>query len=298
MEGKKSSGPAGNGFARLGRLVSFAACLFPAFTVLGEEIHDPVDDAATLEFEQFAGTASPASGRYRESGRRTSATVFFPAGTLGEREAFGGIKGEWIDRSLYASEGMSGGLLQRYSLSAGMEVVKRGGQEAFAMVSGGYNGDFRRIDRDGAGLELVYAHLFLPTPALKWGAGMDLMMLLDGWLPYPLLFLEWWMLDRTKLRINGDLAEVRQFVGARACLTLGMRYNLFFGAVGRDARYRMEAIGAELGGEYRLSHNVTLRVKAKGFLWGEESLERASGGSQERFPDESGSLRLALAFLP
>lgn len=269
-------------------------------TVRGDDLHDPMDDAAGLEFEQFAGSPSGTSGgSLPEAGRRAAGFAFFPLGRPGGRTVFGGLRGEWIEMSLPApSEGASGSLLQRYSASAGTEIIKTAEQESFALFSGGYHGDFRRMAGEGIGLEFLYAHMFIPSPTLKWGMGMDLMRFLDGWFPFPLVLLDWRILERTKLRINIDFAEVRQFVGPRICLTLGMRYNLFYGAVGSGGEYRMEAVGAEVGGEYRILRSVVLRIKAKSFFWGEETLRQPSRGPERTDAVEGGSLRLSLAFLP
>lgn len=257
-----------------------------------------MDDAASVEYERFQGVGPGGSGS-RPAGdfNKYAAQLFFPAGKAWGKEMFGGVRAELLDRDFLPSGSLGGPVMQRYVLSAGVEVMKREDQRSFALASAGYNSDFRRLDWDGVGSEYIYAHLFQPGPRWQWGLGLDMMRYYDAWHPFPLLFLDWWFLDRSKARVNADVLELRQFLGTSLCLTLGLRYNLYYGALGREASFELETVGAEQGIEYRFGQ-YSLRLKAKQFVWGSDALGGRTGQGGISGSPEGGSLRMSVAFAP
>lgn len=280
---------------RPGTAAVLLAVLLPAEPIRGEGIHDPPEDAALIEAERFEGLDAEGSAS-AASFNRWAAAAFFPAGRIGHRQAFGGLRAEATDREYGAGSG-AGPWVQRYALTAGSEIVKGPRQESFAMVIGGLQGDFRRLDRDAAAMEWIYAHLFTARSGLEWGAGLDLMYYLDSWYPFPLLFLEAWLREGLKARVNGDVAEIRWFPVPRACLTAGARYSISYGSLGREAAFLLEGVGLEAGGEFRLARDLSFRLKMKRFVWGTDeagpSLPRAGGALEG-----GGSLRLTVAYSP
>lgn len=265
--------------------------------------HDPPDDAGFLEFESYHGmdrgasqAAVPASGEFR----RYAAAMYFPAGKFGVREAFGGLRAEFLERDQGRLGGVQvgAGLVQRYALSGGLEVVKSEGQESYAMAIASWQGDFRRIDWDGVGSEWIYTHLFTGNPGLTWGLGLDLMRFYDEWIPYPLLFLEWRTLERLSLRMNGDVAEARVFPGRNLCATAGFRYNIWYGSLGESATFRLETVGFETGVEWRFRRDFAIRLKGKRHIWGEDALGGLGGRGFADRNARGGSIRLSLGWSP
>lgn len=270
-----------------------------------ERIHDPVNDAATLEYERFIGASAESDGGGKATGQaspepdfnRVALSAYFPVGRILSREGFGGLRAEAMDRAYHTAEGrLNGTILQRYVLTLGSEVVKRPGQRSYAMVSTEYRSDFRRMDADGLGLEAIYAHFFGLGDSWEWGVGIDLIQYFGRWHPFPLLFLEGWLVEGTKARINGDVLEIRQFFGTKVCATVGARYNLFYGSLGRNSAFEMESVGLEAGLDYQFAPGFFLRVKGKGILWGTDVLAGKGGRSPDVGNLRGGTLRLALSY--
>jgi hypothetical protein len=110
------------------------------------------------------------------------------------------------------------------------------------------------------------------------------------------VFIEWWATGSTKIRVNGDVAEARQFVSRNTCITLGARYSLAYGALGDSARFESQSAGIEAGAETGLGQNLFARVKLKESFWGDDSA-RFDSGAGRAFPlRRFASLRLVLAY--
>ena len=154
--------------------------------------------------------------------------------------------------------------------------IKSLSQESAMLFTLGYNGDLEVESDKALSGELIYAHFYTGIKKCKMGLGIDVLWFGNEWLPYPLIFLEWWMLENTKLRLNADRAEIRQFVGQKLCLTIGTRYNLYYGAFegknSQDGFKSMvsEAAAFETGMEYPLTQNLFARLKFEKSFWGEE----------------------------
>ena len=134
------------------------------------------------------------------------------------------------------------------------------------------------------------------------GLGIDFLWFGNEWLPYPLVFLEWWMLENTKLRLNADRAEIRQFLGQKLCATLGTRYNLYYGAFaqksspGQFKSMVSESLLFETGLEYPLTQNLFARVKFEKLYWGEERFTNENKTVQTNNVVNGIAVKLCLAY--
>jgi hypothetical protein len=276
-------------------LLSGAAAAFP---------QDPSTDFAFLEFEPypsiggstFQGPAVAAASDHRAW--RLAGQLSFPAGKVGETQFFGSFKTTLMDRDIvYARAGkLNDGVLERYWQSFGATWPGRDGQSNLALVGVGMNSDFADIGLMDFNTEWIYSHFWTVSPSFNWGVGLDVQQYFHGAQPYPLIFVEWKVGDRTKLKWDADYLEVRRFLGPWLCFTAGVRFNLEFFALKHDATYEYNSAGLETGFQFYVGGNTYVRLKYKELVWGNETLGLPDGSEHEARLRAGRSLRLNVAY--
>jgi hypothetical protein len=114
--------------------------------------------------------------------------------------------------------------------------------------------------------------------------------------PYPLVFVEWKLGERTKLKWDADYLEVRRFLSPGLCFTAGVRFNLEFFALKDDASYEYDTMGLEMGFQYALGANTYLRLKYKELVWGREEVGLPDGPTHMAPLSAGRSLRFNVAY--
>jgi hypothetical protein len=266
-------------------------------------IQDPAIDFAFLEFEPY-----PAFGGSRFQGPalapakvnrawRLAGQLAFPAGKIGNTEFFGELKSTLMDRDIeYQGAHLNDGVLQRYWLSGGATWDGRNGQSSLVLGAVGVNSDFADMGLMDFNTEWLYAHFWTLSPSFNWGLGLDVQQYFHKAMPYPLIFIEWKVGDRTKFKWDADYVEVRRFLSPGLCFTAGVRFNLEFFALKDDASYEYDTMGLETGFQYAVGANTYLRLKYKELVWGREEVG-LPGGSTHAAPLSAGrSLRFNVTY--
>jgi len=264
---------------------------------------DPSTDFAFLEFEPY-----PALGGSRFQGPavaparvnrawRIADQVSFPAGKVGNVQFLGEMKNTLMDRDIvYKGAKLNDGVLQRYWMSGGAMWDEGNGQSSLALGGVGLNSDFADIGLMDFNTEWIYSHFWTVSPAFNWGLGLDVQQYFHKAVPYPLVFVEWKMSDRTKFKWDADYVEVRRFLSSGLCLTAGVRFNLEFFALKDDATYEYDTMGLETGIQYAVGANTYVRLKYKELVWGEEEVGLPDHSSHSAPLSAGRSLRFNLAY--
>ena len=264
---------------------------------------DPAIDFAFLEFEPY-----PTLGGSRFQGPalapakvnrawRVASQLSFPAGKIGNTEFFGEMKSTLMDRDIvYKGAKLNDGVLQRYWLSGGASWNGRDGQSSLVMGAVGINSDFAELGLMDFNTEWIYSHFWTLSTAFNWGVGLDVQQYFHKAVPYPLIFIEWRMSDRTKLKWDADYVEVRRFLSPGLCFTAGVRFNLEFFALKDDASYEYDTMGLETGFQYAIGANTYLRLKYKELVWGTEEVGLPNGSTHSAPLSAGRSLRFNITY--
>ena len=291
----KSLSESVGGLLLLRIILIFGACVT---SPSASEMVDPNQDFAFVEFEPYPSfqNYSPAeSGDQRIW--RLADQISFPAGKINDHQLFGTFKSTLIDRDIvYNSVVLNDGILKRFWLSGGGVVLKTPRQSGVALVGVGVNSDFADLGWMDFNTEWIYAHSFLVNADFSWGLGLDIQQYFHKYQPYPLIFIDWKLSPKTKLKWDADFIEVRRFFTSRICMTAGVRFNLEFFALKNDADFEYNSMGLETGLQYALGGNCYLRLKYKELVWGHETVGLPDGTHHTRDMDGGRSLRLNLAY--
>lgn len=279
----------------LGCMQAFAAAL---------NIEDPSTDFVFLEFEpyssfggdRFSGPAVAEAGENRLW--RMAGQLTFPAGKFGDHQIFGTFKSTLMDQDIVYRDTLTlnHGILKRFWLSGGDSWKHAGGRSSMYLVGVGVNSDFADLGSKDFNTEWIYSHFWTVSPTFNWGLGLDIQQYFGKYEPYPLIFAEWTVGDRTKLKWDADYLEVRRFFNSRLCLTAGVRFNLEFFALKNDADYEYNSAGLELGFNYAVGNDIYVRLKYKELVWGRQTLGLADGSHHTRGMEAGRSLRLNFAY--
>ena len=265
---------------------------------------DPATDFAFLEFEPyplfggstFQGPAVAESGENRAW--RLAGQLSFPAGKFGATQFFGSFKSTLMDRDIrYAGAKVNDGVLERFWQSFGATWPGGGeGQSNMALGGVGINSDFADVGLFDFNTEWIYCHFWTVSPAFNWGLGLDVQQYFRKAQPYPLIFVDWKVGDRTKLKWDADFLEMRRFLTNRLAFTAGVRFNLEFFALKGDATYEYNSAGLETGFQYAVGGDCYVRLKYKELVWGEEEVGLPDGSRHIAGLDAGRSLRLNFAY--
>ena len=262
-------------------------------------LDDPSAEFAFLDLESYgAWKGSSTLNQSQAQVQRIAGQMAFPAGSLWDRSMFGVFKVTYIERNI-VSDGLqlNAGPLQRYWLNWGITPIKTPSHSGTFMAAVGLNSDMADVGPKDWNSEWVYIHSFTVNPNFGWGIGIDVQQyFIDRFMPYPLVFVDWRMSERTKLRWDADFLEVRGFLTPALSLTLGVRFNLEFFALKDDAGYEYNSYGAETGIQYALGKGFYLRFKYKELLGGTEIMYLPDGKRREEDILSGRSLRLGIAY--
>jgi Domain of unknown function (DUF6268) len=283
---------------------SALAAVLAQGTVTAMSIQDPGTDVAFLEFEpypsiggeRFGGPAVAVSSN--ERAWRLAGQLSFPAGKIGDNQFFGSFKSTIMDRDIiYAGNRiLNDGVLQRYWLSGGATWPGRNGQSSLVLAGVGVNSDFADLSPYDFNTEWIASHSWTLNPDFSWGLGLDVQQYFHKFQPYPLIFVDWKVTDRTKIKWDADYLEMRRFLNPWLCFTAGVRFNLEFFALKEDADFEYNSAGLEAGFQYAVGANFYARIKYKELVWGEETLGLPDGSHHTRDMDAGRSLRLNFAY--
>lgn len=265
---------------------------------------DPATDFAFLEFEPYprfggstfqgpAVSASPENRAWRVAGQ-----LSFPAGKVGATQLFGSFKSTVMDRDIHAGAvKLNDGVLNRFWQSFGASWPGGGeGQSNMALVGVGVNSDFADVGLFDFNTEWIYCHYWTVSPSFNWGLGLDVQQYFRKAQPYPLIFVDWRLGERTKLKWDADFLEMRRFLTSRLAFTAGVRFNLEFFALKDDASYEYNSAGLETGFQYAVGRDFYVRIKYKELVWGEEEVGLPDGSRHTAGLDAGRSLRLNFAY--
>jgi|GEM_PF-3478649 len=255
-------------------------------------------DAAFLDIEPYFdfGRSSDAP---KEDGAfwRVAGQISFPGGSLAGHPLFGSIKSTFMNRDVaVAGERLNRGPLQRYWLAFGGEAYAIGRQNGTVLAGVGHNADGADWTRPGWNTEWIYVHKVTVSQRFSWGLGIDVQQYFGKFAPYPLLFIDWQAASATHLRWDADYLEARQFLTQNFSLAAGVRFNLEFFNLGKNATYEYYSAGGELGVQYAISRHVFARLNYKHLFHGEEEIKDAAGLSYTRSVPTGNSLRMNVAF--
>lgn len=267
-------------------------------------MEDPATDFAFLEFEpypslggtRFSGPAVAESSAKRAW--RLAGQLSFPAGKIGDNQLFGSFKSTLMDRDIVYNDTLllNDGVLERFWLSGGSTWPGRDGQSSLALVGVGVNSDFADIGLLDFNTEWIYSHFWTLNPSFNWGLGLDVQQYFHKYQPYPLIFVDWKVSEKTKLKWDADFLEMRRFLSPWLCFTAGVRFNLEFFALKDDADFEYNSMGLETGFQYAVGRNCYARIKYKELVWGKETLGLPDGTHHTRGIDAGRSLRLNFAY--
>ncbi len=278
------------------------------------DLQDPGKDFAFAEFEPYPEFKNKSASNGNQSQYWRIADQFsFPAGHVSGHFVFGSFKNTLMDRDIvYNGQKLNDGILQRYWLSGGINLVDAPKHSSFFIAGVGINSDFADVGSKDWNTEWIYTHSFKINPNFQWGLGLDIQqysgrfikgpfypLVFRKWqlAPYPLLFVNWRLSETTKLVWDADFVELRKFLGPKLAVTAGVRFNLEFFALKDNASYEYQSAGAETGIQYSLGKHCYLSLKYKELLWGRENLGLPNGGPLHEEDIGSGrSLRLNLAY--
>ena len=274
-------------------------------------LEDPSHDYAFLEFEPFSNfKGTDTLNKSQPQNWRIADQISFPAGHLDGHLLFGSIKNTFIDRNIvYNGQELNDGLLQRYWLCGGIELLDSPGHTSYLMGAVGVNSDFADLNAGAWNSEWIYTHTFRVKPGFRWGLGLDIQQYSGRFIPmypylfhkiqiipYPLILLDWRISSKTKFVWDADFMELRQFFTHKFATTLGLRFNQEFFALNNGASYDFRSVGAEAGLQYSLWNHCYLRFKYKELLAGREVLGLPDGTLHLDKIRSGRSLRLNLAY--
>ncbi len=259
---------------------------------------DPEQDFAFVEFEPYpAFQAQPQVTPSQPKFWRMAGQLTFPAGKIDGHQLFGSAKSTFIDRDIiYNGNVLNDGILKRFWLSGGAVLMDSPRQSAVAMGGLGVNSDFADMGLMDFNTEWIYIHSFKVNATFNWGLGVDIQQYFHKFQPFPLIFVDWKISDRTRLKWDADFIEMRRFFSTRLCLTAGVRFNREFFALKQDADYEYNSMGLETGMQIALGGNCYLRLKYKELVWGRETLGLIDGTQHTHALDTGRSLRLNVAY--
>jgi hypothetical protein len=286
-----------------------AICLFTFLHgmrgwICAYEIQDPSTDFAFLEIEPYASfngdrfSGPLMADKPEQRPWRIAGQVSFPAGKIRNHQFFGSLKTTLMEYDIvyHDSLRLNDGRLKRFCLSGGDSWSGAEGRSSLVLVSVGVSSDFSDPSPKDYNSEWIYSRFWTPSPVFNWGIGLDIQQYFDTFAPYPLLFVEWRVGDRTKLKWDADYFEARRFLNPRLCLTAGVRYNLEFFALKDDADFEYDSIGLETGFQYAVGADCYVRVKYKELVWGSQTLGLPDGSHHTNGIDGGRSLRLNFAY--
>ncbi len=228
---------------------------------------------------------------------RIAGQISFPAGSVWNRTLFGVIKSTYIDRAIiYQNTTLNADALKRIWFSGGISLLNNHKRSSVFMAGIGLNSDWADFGSKDWNSEWLYTYKFLLSPKFSWGIGADVQQYFSKWVPYPLLFINWQIADKTKFCLDADYLELRQFWNAKLAFTAGIRFNLEFFALKKDASYEYNTAGAETGIQYALGKGFYFRLKYKELIWGRETLELPDGSLHRGGFRGGRSLRLNFAY--
>lgn len=283
--------------------LAMAAAAQAAFA--GFSPRDPATDFVFLEFEPyplfggstFQGPAvaeSPQDRAWRLAGQ-----LSFPAGKFGGTQLFGSFKSTLMDRDIVDKSGVlrNDGVLERFWQSFGATWPGPGSDQSnMALVGVGVNSDFADLGLFDFNTEWIYCHFWNVSPSFNWGLGLDVQQYFRKAQPYPLIFVDWKVGERTRLKWDADYLEMRRFLTSRLAFTAGVRFNLEFFALRDDGTYEYNSAGLETGFQYAVGGDWYVRLKYKELVWGEEEVGLPDGSLQSARLDAGRSLRLNFAY--
>jgi hypothetical protein len=291
--------------ARLIRLLCLLGCACGLQGVAGAfNVQDPSTDFAFLEFEpypSFGGDRFSGPARAENPDKRLwrlAGQLSFPAGKVRNHQFFGSFKSTIMDRDIVYNDTLllNDGMLKRFWLSGGDAWKGANGQSSMVLVGVGVNSDFSDLGLKDYNTEWIYSHFWTPSPVFNWGLGLDIQQYFGKFEPYPLIFAEWKVGDRTKLKWDADFLEVRRFLNSWLCFTAGVRFNLEFFALKNDADYEYNSMGLETGFQYAVGANCYVRIKYKELVWGRQTLGLPDGSHHTESIAAGRSLRLNFAY--
>ncbi|MDB5050317.1 MAG: hypothetical protein JWO30_3388 [Fibrobacteres bacterium] len=274
-------------------IVFLTAALAMAF-----ENHEAKEDAAALQVDGFfglPGQLDSVSGDVPFS--RAYGYSFFPIMKVAEKDLVGSAEFSIMPRT-FQSQGsdLNGPILQSYGLGLGYQAFHTPGQEGFAYGMVGINGDMRDLGPENIYGDLSYTHQFNVSKRLMIGGGIDFHFYFGDYFPYPVILLDWRIADHTKVKIDFDTGELKQFLTDCLSVSLGAQYDIFHYGFGRREGYVQETIDGMLRLEYRISENVYGRVSAKKPVWGGEKVWTRTGTGLDGSGNEGGSIRMQIAY--
>jgi hypothetical protein len=274
-------------------------CIF-ASSAFALGMVDPEQDFAFLEFEPYPSFQGKPPAAVESSQRRfwrLAGQMSFPAGTVAGHPLFGSFKSTLIDRDIvYDSTVLNDGILKRFWLSGGGQVMDNPRTSGVFLAGVGVNSDFADLGLLDFNTEWIYVQSFKFNANFHWGVGMDVQQYFHKYQPYPLIFVDWKISPKTKFKWDADYIELRRFMTPLLCLTAGVRFNLEFFALKQDADYEYNSMGLETGLQYAVGGNCYLRLKYKELMWGRETLGLVDGSHHTHGIDAGRSLRLNFAY--
>jgi hypothetical protein len=273
--------------------------LLTAISVSAFENHEAKDDDAAIQVDTYLGfpkQIDSVSGDIPFS--RIYGYSFFPLTKIAGNDLVGGAEFSILPREFnYQGSTLNGKILQGYGLGLGYETIHTEKQEGFAYGLLGINGDMRDLGPKNLYGDLSYTHQFNLSKRLMIGGGIDVHFYFNDYFPYPVILLDWQIAEHTKVKINWDTGELKQFLSENFSVALGAQYDIFHYGFGREDGYVMETISSMAKVEYRLGEDIYARLSAKKPFWGGETVWTATGGAEKKITDDEGvSVRFQVAY--
>jgi hypothetical protein len=262
------------------------------------ENHEAKEDAAAIQVDGFFGTQEQIGGITGDAPfSRIYGFSFFPLLTVAGNELVGSAEFSVMPRT-FGDHGsaLNGSLLQSYGLGLGYQIKHSEKRTAFAYGLMGINGDMRDIGTKALYGDLSYIQQYDFSKKLRVGGGFDIHFYFDDYYPYPLILLDWQVAEHTKVKINFDTGEIKQFLTENFSVSIGAQYDIFHYSFGREAGYSMETTSGILRMEYRLGKNIYARLSAKRPFWGIENIYSLSRNEKGRINNEGSAIRLQIAY--
>ncbi len=262
------------------------------------ENYETKEDAAVFQLDGILSSQKKNESVSTEpSSTRCYGFSFFPITTIVGHDLVGGAEFSVLPKRFFDQGSvLNGPFLQSYGLGLGYQITHSEKQEGFTYGLIGIDGDMREMGPNNIYGDLSYTHQFIFSNKLVLGGGFDLHFYFGDYFPYPVALLDWQVAKHTKLKINFDTGEIKQFFSDNISLSIGAQYDIFHYGFGKQKGYVMESTSGMVKIEYRLGKNIYARIFAKRQFWGGESIWLKTRHEMEITSKEGVSIRLQLAY--
>ncbi len=265
--------------------------------------HEPVDDYATIQFEQLLIKRDDQShARGDNSLQNIWMYVGLPGFSIAGKNVFTALEFDGIKGELYLHDAkVTSRVLQRYGLFMGITLFDSPAHSGSFMVGSGVATNFSIFNKDVFYYHFIYDHRFILSNSFSFGFGILLSYNLGEFKdPNPINLLptiRWKITPRTTLKVAWDNLEIKQFFTERIAAVFETRYDLSFFRLNRDLTYTLETVGLGGGMDIWLVKDYYIRLRYKEIVYKNEFLKEHSEKIRFPYSDIGAGRTIRLSFV-